>query len=418
MGTGAQSESWLSRLLRDGPELDAGSGPSRRAPAKSLLRDESGATMVMGVFMAAMLVGMIYYVWGIGGAVVHRERLQDAADTAAFGAAVIEARGMNLICVLNMIMLILAVIGTAMQIVPWIVGFAAAFATYDCVTTPCVFCACCPACIAAVNHGLNFLDALDDADDWEDRITNAMSAMNTAGHAVAQGAPIMAEALALAYGADTYRPTTDFGAALVPLIDGLEIENDDSGYVCGLIFEHWNFTSEHNFLSAASFFTAGTLAAATVFSMMATSTDTWFWRGFAIGLPLGYLVEHNTFCDVDGFLRVPEDSWLGEEEFQARTFMHGEPAWSWTTEGVAVANWGRTEGTESILGAIPPDIANSVSFAQSEYYWECDNGDVKEEWMFAPRWRARMRRFNAEGLAGSIPIVGGAMGVLDEFIIH
>ena len=68
---------------------------------------------------------------------------------------------MNLICVLNMIMLILAVIGTAMQIVPWIVGFAAAFATYDCVTTPCVFCACCPACIAAVNHGLNFLDALE-----------------------------------------------------------------------------------------------------------------------------------------------------------------------------------------------------------------------------------------------------------------
>jgi len=115
---------------------------------------------------------------------------------------------------------------------------------------------------------------------------------------------------------------------------------------------------------------------------------------------------------------VPEDSWLGEEEFQARTFMHGEPAWSWTTEGVAVANWGRTEGTESILGAIPPDIANSVSFAQSEYYWECDNGDVKEEWMFAPRWRARMRRFNAGGLAGSIPIVGGALGVLDEFIIH
>ena len=80
-------------------------------------------------------------------------------------------------------------------------------------------------------------------------------------------------------------PLSDDERELVPLIDGLEIENDESGYVCGLIFEHWNFTSEHNFLSAASFFTAGTLAAATVFSMMATSTDTWFWRGFAIGLP-------------------------------------------------------------------------------------------------------------------------------------
>ena len=115
---------------------------------------------------------------------------------------------------------------------------------------------------------------------------------------------------------------------------------------------------------------------------------------------------------------MPTDSWLGEEEFQVRTFMHGAPAWSWTTQGVAVANWGRMEGTDSILAAIPPDIANSVSFAQSEYYWECDAGDVKEEWMFAPRWRARMRRFNAEGLTGSIPIVGSVMGALDGFIIH
>ena len=98
--------------------------------------------------------------------------------------------------------------------------------------------------------------------------------------------------------------------------------------------------------------------------------------------------------------------------------MHGAPAFAWTTQGVAVANWGRMEGTDSILAAIPPDIANSVSFAQSEYYWECEEGDVKEEWMFAPRWRARMRRFSAESLAGSIPIVGTVMGALDGFIIH
>ena len=134
MGAGAQSESWFARLLRDGPPAanneQAPTGAiGRDAKRPSLLADESGATMVMGVFMAAMLVGMIYYVWGIGGAVVHRERLQDAADTAAFGAAVIEARGMNLICVLNLVMLILAVIGTAMQIVPYIMGAAAAAAT-------------------------------------------------------------------------------------------------------------------------------------------------------------------------------------------------------------------------------------------------------------------------------------------------
>ena len=42
-----------------------------KALLDKVFADQRGATMVMGVFMAAMLVGMIYYVWGIGGAVVH-----------------------------------------------------------------------------------------------------------------------------------------------------------------------------------------------------------------------------------------------------------------------------------------------------------------------------------------------------------
>lgn len=394
----------------------ANSPSKNRAP--SLLSDESGATMVMGIFMAAMLVGMIYYVWGIGGMVVHRERLQDAADTAAFGAAVIEARGMNLISILNVIMLVLAIIGTAMQIVPYITGAAAVAAGIDCARLqPCVWCICCPACFDAFMHGLDTVDAIDAASDWEDRISSALRAMNTAAKAISRGAPIMGQGLVVAYGTDVYAPTTDVGVAdILPGYSTLQVE-DDEDYVCQL----WPspMTSEHNLLSAPAIFALGTAAATFIFAAQASwNENQWYWEGYIPGYALGWIIEYDTFCNGESFMRVVEDSWLGEEPFQVRAIMHGEPGFTWTTQGVAVANWGRTEGTDSILSAIPPDVANSIGFAQAEYYWECDEGDIKEEWLFAPRWRARLRRFSITSALSSIPYIGSITSLLDGLVIH
>jgi hypothetical protein len=67
-------------------------------------RDERGAIMVMGLMMAVFLVGMLYYVVGLGEAVLYRELLQDASDTAALSSALIHARGMNFIVLINLIM--------------------------------------------------------------------------------------------------------------------------------------------------------------------------------------------------------------------------------------------------------------------------------------------------------------------------
>jgi hypothetical protein len=408
----------LARLLKDGPDPEGSDEP------KGLLADQRGATMVMGVFMAAMLVGMIYYVWGIGGAVVHRERLQDAADTAAFGAAVIEARGMNLIALLNTIMLVLAIIGTAWQIVPYIIFFAATFATAECLElleACCWYSGCCIyACESAIEHWIDFADSLDTADDWDSRISNAISMMNRAANAVDVGAPAMAQALVIAYGTDVYRPTTDWGAAdIIPLVDTLEAEDDDSDWVCGN--DAWIPGLDDGELGdTPSIFGFGTAAASVIFAAMSTRTTSWFWEGTIPGLELGWLMEQDEYCDGDpnSFIRVPEESWLGEEEFQVRTLMHGEPMFAWTTQGVAVANWGRMEGTDSYLAMIPPDVANSTAFAQAEYYWEHTEGDVKQEWVFSPRWRARMRRFSLSSAAGSLPLIGPVLSTIDGFIIH
>jgi hypothetical protein len=64
----------------------------------------SGAIMVLGLFMAFFLVGALYFIIGIGNTILFRERMQDAADAAAFSAAVMDARGMNLIALINIIM--------------------------------------------------------------------------------------------------------------------------------------------------------------------------------------------------------------------------------------------------------------------------------------------------------------------------
>jgi hypothetical protein len=39
--------------------------------------------MVLGIFLACLLVGLLYYLAGLGQAVLFRERMQDAADSAA-----------------------------------------------------------------------------------------------------------------------------------------------------------------------------------------------------------------------------------------------------------------------------------------------------------------------------------------------
>lgn len=76
----------------------------RAAALRRIHEDESGAVLLMGVFMAACVAGMLWYLAGIGDAIIYRQRMQEASDAAAFSAAALHARGMNLIVLLNLIM--------------------------------------------------------------------------------------------------------------------------------------------------------------------------------------------------------------------------------------------------------------------------------------------------------------------------
>jgi len=53
---------------------------------RRLARDDGGAVMVVGAFMAILGVGLLYHLAGVGETVLYQERLQDAADSGAFAA--------------------------------------------------------------------------------------------------------------------------------------------------------------------------------------------------------------------------------------------------------------------------------------------------------------------------------------------
>jgi hypothetical protein len=84
---------------------------------KALLRCERGAIMVMALFMAIFATGCLYYIAGIAEAIAQREVMQDAADAAAFSAAVLHARGMNVIALINMTMAALLAVLVALRLI-------------------------------------------------------------------------------------------------------------------------------------------------------------------------------------------------------------------------------------------------------------------------------------------------------------
>ncbi len=82
-----------------------------------LVRDDRGVIMVIGIFFTFLWVGLAWAVWGIGNAIAYRENLQNAADASAFAAAVYDARGMNLLASINILMGVVLAVLIVMHIV-------------------------------------------------------------------------------------------------------------------------------------------------------------------------------------------------------------------------------------------------------------------------------------------------------------
>lgn len=361
-------------------------GKSRDAHARSLLSDESGATMVLGVFMAAMAVGVLYYLHGVANVVVHRERMQDAADSAAFMSAVVSARCMNILAILNMIMGALAVVGAAMRIAADIVTGAAVAAGIAC-----ALCRPCTPCIDAIRHGLDARRAHRIARDVERVVDDMISVVHGVAVFVRDFAPMLiAQPRVITYGTHDYAPTTDLGIPW-PIGDTLQAEEDDSNWPCENRVE---WPPAHGLGVVASAFM--------------THMSGFYVASAAVTPFLTRRMRASRYCgSYDSFQRVTGGAWLGEREFQLQAYMHGQPRFRFTRGGVRVASWGReaTNVSDSL------EFANEISFAQAEYYFEDDDGMRREEWLWHCQWRARMRRFR---LGDALPPgLGGFAGMVD-----
>lgn len=93
------------------------SAPVRSAESfDAFCRDERGVMMILGAVGGAFLIGAVWFIWGVGQAAVFRENMQSAADATAYQMSVYDARGMNLIAMINLIMSVVLTVYVVIRI--------------------------------------------------------------------------------------------------------------------------------------------------------------------------------------------------------------------------------------------------------------------------------------------------------------
>jgi hypothetical protein len=154
---------------------------------RSFVTDDRGAVMVMGIFMCSCLVGALWYLAGIGDAIIYRERLQEAADAVAFSEAALHARGMNLLVLINLIMAVVLGIRVALRTAKIVLVVASAvFAALGIVDPPLFAASAATSSAAAVLQNVG--SALDPAIDV------ALQGLNAAQDVIAATTPALAKA--------------------------------------------------------------------------------------------------------------------------------------------------------------------------------------------------------------------------------
>lgn len=166
-----------------------------------LASDRRGMILVIAIPMGAVLVGMLWYLATVGDAVLYRERLQDAADATAFENAVLHARGMNAIAMMNMLMAMLLSVVVALRAAEIVLAAGLVF-----------FGVTAPALEAVVSMDLRV----------SPRIGKAIGLMNKLEKGIAAATPVMSAVLSSGGNTSFYRQheaasaTLSFSYALFP----------------------------------------------------------------------------------------------------------------------------------------------------------------------------------------------------------
>lgn len=347
---------------------------------RGLAGDDRGAVMVVGAFMAILAVGLLYHLAGVGETVLYQERLQDAADTAAFAAAVGHARAMNAIAIVNATM---AVVMAALSALNLAVIAAQVCVDFDIIRFPREFC---PDWVVR-NRGIH--------DDTSPALLAKLREGSDAGSALAEATPILAASeveriVALRAGSAVRR------ALLVPA--PMAVSRTNTAPLCALANLH-------------------------VFRLtqVAMGIDL-LNRIIPEGTPrIGRDLPH---CEqpsgVGAITTTRPNQPVGTEPFQVRVIVVGDTSkLRGLTRGVRMPSRvikRRGADTRPWANGEAPDPLATLVVAQAEYYssWEHANlladspSHFVEEDAFRMDWRARLRRFR-------VPTGGSAeRSVMDE----
>ena len=357
--------------------------------------------MLISLFMALFLIGTLYYVLGVGDAVIYRRIMQDGADAGAHAASVMGAKGMNLHALLNVVMAvitgILLVIRSVEVLLEIILGVL-----YGLIATI-ILAAKAVALIGVLTPVEQTVEGVGDA--VESFVRVAHDALDVAHHAVQHGYPLLAQARAVDAMAfqEAYDPPVA-GGFVVPLLGprlpeggrGLPVEKDQIGTLCDRAADGLG-----NRLSNVN-----------------SKVPRWLLRFIGgVGSKALRLGKRRTCADnvVESPRRVIENRadgtqvWLGHEEFQYRAYDIGKSAhqnhWQNGERGIRTAQGGSDDGRNTVHDA---HVVGRIGFAQAEYYF--NGGEHKSGWLWKHRWRARLRRLRIS--RGWIPkgILGACSG--------
>ncbi|HKY34633.1 MAG TPA: hypothetical protein VJN18_01730 [Polyangiaceae bacterium] len=188
--------------------------------------DDRGAIMVLALFLAVFAVAILYTVIGTAETVLFRERLQDSADSSALSSAVMHARSMNLLVLINLVMAaLLAVLVTiklieSIAIIGAIVAAALAWFTGG-------------ATLSAIPPLQSVQSKMHEAyEEVKDPIYEGLEALHSVGDAVKGAAPAAAFAVAAADIEEHGKPTVKEGVVVGTRVD-LPVEDGSFDDLCG-----------------------------------------------------------------------------------------------------------------------------------------------------------------------------------------
>jgi hypothetical protein len=188
--------------------------PQARARTAALCKDTRGAIMVIGLLASILLLGVLWMVIRLGDAIAARDQAGAAADAIAFSTAVVHARSLNLIALLNILTAAILAVRVVLRVLELAIVILA-IPTFG-------------ASLAALPPVL----AVDEASI--PGINAAVMSLGTSAQIVATSVPAMARAAATYIGR-RYQPlvkdaiVTNAGAESLEGVMGLPIDVDTTG---------------------------------------------------------------------------------------------------------------------------------------------------------------------------------------------